>query len=229
PLLLGRRRRGGLGGLLLQCAVHPLVTTVVLRARRRNVPRFYAALQPPHRQIREAPSPCRAERRSVVGAYSQRQADLSENNLPRANVGSTIRTSTRYRLAASVSVSGSQRVPSAVRNQPLKSIDHSSLATVAGDTTSPCAIARWRRRRASTRPLRFRMSPIVEAAGQFTFGESRSNHALIFFDPKCGNRCRTAMTRSATQSDVACGQLAGAWLSSSNQRASPLSRRRFQT
>src|SRR5215467_7656445 len=49
-----------------------------------------------------------------------------------ANVGSTIRTSTRYLLAASLSVSGSQRVPSAVRNQPLKSIDHSSLATVAG-------------------------------------------------------------------------------------------------
>jgi hypothetical protein len=50
---------------------------------------------------------------------------------------------------------------------------------------------------------------------------------LIFFGPKCGNRRRAAMTRSATQSDVACGQLAAAWLSSSNQRGFPLSRRRF--
>jgi hypothetical protein len=73
------------------------------------------------------------------------------------------------------------------------------------------------------------MSPIVEVAGQLTFDESRSNHALIFFGPKCGNRRRTAMTRSATWADVACGQLAVAWLSSSNQRDSPLSRRRFQT
>jgi hypothetical protein len=146
-----------------------------------------------------------------------------------AHVGSTMRTSTRYRLAASVSVNGSQRVPSAVRNHPLKSIDHSSLAAVAGDITSPYAIARRRRRRPSTRPSRFRMSPIVEAAGQSTFGASRSSHALIFFGPKCGNRRRTAMTRSATRSDVACGQLAAAWLRSSNQRASPPSRRRFQT
>src|SRR5262249_45415438 len=56
-------------------------------------------------------------------------------------LGSTMRTSSRYRFAASVSVSGSQRVPSAVRNQPLKSIDHSSLGTAAGDITSPWAIA----------------------------------------------------------------------------------------
>src|SRR5262245_27990215 len=45
-LLLSRRRCGGFGGLLLQCTVHPLVTAVVLRARRRNVARFYAEVQP---------------------------------------------------------------------------------------------------------------------------------------------------------------------------------------
>src|SRR5215471_4739073 len=139
-----------------------------------------------------------------------------------AHVGSTIRTSSRYRLAASVSVRGSQRVPSAVRNQPLKSIDHSSLGALAGDITSPWAIARRRRGRSWIRPLRFKMSPMVEAAGHSTFGASSSSHALIFFGPKCGNRRRTAMMRSATRPDVAWGQFAVAWLSSSNQRASPL-------
>jgi hypothetical protein len=73
------------------------------------------------------------------------------------------------------------------------------------------------------------MSPIVDAAVQLTFGESPSNHALIFFGPKCENRRRAAITRSAAQSDVACGQLAAARLSSSNQRGFPLSRRRFHT
>jgi hypothetical protein len=51
----------------------------------------------------------------------------SRADLTPAHVGSTMRTSTRKRLAWSVIVRGSQRLPSAVRNQPLKSIDHSSL------------------------------------------------------------------------------------------------------
>src|SRR5262245_46143724 len=89
-----------------------------------------------------------------------------------------MRTSNKYRLAASVSVSGSQREPSAVRNQPLKSIDHSSFGAVAGEITSPCAIARRRRARPRTRPSRFRMSPIVEAAGHSTFGASSSQPRL---------------------------------------------------
>src|SRR5262245_55704654 len=58
PLLLGRRCSCRLRRLCLQCTVHALVTTVVLRARWRDVARLDAELQPPHRQCR-APSSAR--------------------------------------------------------------------------------------------------------------------------------------------------------------------------
>src|SRR3982750_3559852 len=76
-----------------------------------------------------------------------------------APVGSTMRTSMRKRLAESLRVSGSQRIPSPLRNQPLKSIAHSSLGVLAAATTSPCAIARRRLRLPPPPPLRNRPAP----------------------------------------------------------------------
>src|SRR5262249_56250378 len=54
-----------------------------------------------------------------------------------AHVGSTIRTSSRYRLAPSVSVSGSQRVPSAGPNHPLKAIHHSPVGALPAHIPPP--------------------------------------------------------------------------------------------
>jgi hypothetical protein len=98
---------------------------------------------------------------------------------------------------------GSQRSPEAMRNQPLKSIAHSSLGAVAGATISPCAIGRRDRRFVSTSPARFRMSPIVEGAGQASPGCFIWSHTLIFFAPKRGNLRRVATTASISRS---CGR-----------------------
>src|SRR5262249_38786933 len=46
-----------LGSLRFQCTVHQFVTAVVLRARRRDVARFYAELEPPHRHTDNAEGP----------------------------------------------------------------------------------------------------------------------------------------------------------------------------
>src|SRR5436189_1915970 len=77
-LLLARIRRGGLGGLRLQCSVHALVPAVVLRARRRDVARLHPELQPPNRQRREPAGTRRTEWRSVVGPDRVGQAGLLE-------------------------------------------------------------------------------------------------------------------------------------------------------
>jgi hypothetical protein len=146
-----------------------------------------------------------------------------------ASVGGTICVAIRYRLAASPTVSGSQRVPSRVRNQPLKSIDHSSFGAVAPVTISPCGHGRRRRGVGAISPARFKMSPIVEVAGQPPPGCSARSLARIFFGPNCGNRWRSATIAAISSAGVVCGRRAGARERSSNQRASPLSRRRRQT
>src|SRR4029078_12707817 len=142
--------------------MYPLVPAVVLRGGRRDIARLDAELEPPHRQRREPASSGRAERCPVFGAYRRRHAYVIENPLqsvsdagPRriddAHLDQKAAGLVRERRgvtasALSVIVSGSQRLPSYVRNQPLKSIDHSSLGACAGATTSPCAMARRRLR-----------------------------------------------------------------------------------
>lgn len=73
------------------------------------------------------------------------------------------------------------------------------------------------------------MSAIVETEGSRSSGSRLSSQARIFFGPYCGKRFRTATKRSPTAGSVACGQQDTAWLRSSNQPASPDSRRAFQT
>src|SRR5262245_59649679 len=82
-LLLGSRRRRRLGGQSLQRTMHALVATVVLRARRRDIARFDAEPQPPHRQHRQPARSRRAERCTVVGTYRRGQPDLRKNPLAR--------------------------------------------------------------------------------------------------------------------------------------------------
>src|ERR671925_140466 len=102
-------------------------------------------------------------------------------------VGSTTRAAMRYRVTVSSTLSGSQRVPSRVRNHPLKSIDHSPFGSLAPATISPCGHGRRRRGLAAIRPSRFRMSPIVEAAGQSTAGGAGGERfGRGFFGPQPG-------------------------------------------
>lgn len=93
----------------------------------------------------------------------------------------------------------------------------------------PCGRGRRRADRGVTIPWRFRMSPIVEAAGHAISGRSLASFAKIFFGPKRGNFLRIAMIDETSSSGVACGQRSGARENSSYQSSAPLSRRRFQT
>jgi hypothetical protein len=149
------------------------------------------------------PAPVRTEWRDPLSDRIASGRPISSNTRSRApltpaHCGSTIRTSIRYRLAASVIV---QRIAARPigRAKPALEIDPPFLVGRRGRRhTSPCAIARRRRRRASTRPLRFKTSPIVDAAGQATSGRARSSHAYdLLRAEKCGNRRRAAMMRSA--------------------------------
>jgi hypothetical protein len=93
-------------------------------------------------------------------------------------------------------VKGSQRLPSCVRNQPLKSIPHTSLAAATELSGDGDGNPRCRRLRRRTRPCRSRIRPIVLSAGQRSPGTSRSRTKLQFLrspsrvlDPHRHNRC----------------------------------------
>src|SRR5919205_990183 len=68
--------------------------------------------------------------RSARGSPYSQNVRSNHGRTPLA-VGATIRQQNTNRLHASAIVSGSHRVPSAVRNQPLKSAVHTSFGAVA--------------------------------------------------------------------------------------------------
>src|SRR5207249_3148443 len=72
-LLFGDRRCCRLRCLGLERAVHALMSAVVLRARRWNVARLDAELEPPYRQARKPASASRAKGGSIVGSYGRWQ------------------------------------------------------------------------------------------------------------------------------------------------------------
>ena len=125
-------------------------------------------------------------------------------------VGAVIRQSRRNRLCASEIVSGSQRWPSAVRNQPLKSAHQTSFGAVAAKNGRLAGSARRRRRRGWLSPSRRNKSPIVLAAGQAIVGRSLSNFARSFFGPQCGWRSRKPTIASAISSARPCVGRCGA-------------------
>jgi hypothetical protein len=127
---LGRCRGSRLGRPSLQCTVHVLVTAIVPRAGRLDVARVDTELEPPKPttpRARQHPSIRVALRcRSVshmAGQPHQRSVPSRPSRRPTWGRQSV-------HPVASVSVSGSQRAPSAVRNLPLESIDHSSSGAV---------------------------------------------------------------------------------------------------
>ncbi len=111
------------------------------------------------------------------------------------------------RLYASEIVSGSQRTPSAVRNQPLKSAHHVSL----GSPTEPNGCVRggtWARggRRGTVSPARVRMAPRVLATGQRCWMLcSSSGSGLSFLGPQLGWRALARSTAAHTSSAMALG------------------------
>src|SRR6516162_3513781 len=74
---VGRRHRG----LLLEGAVNPLVTAILLRLAGNDPLRPDAELEPPYRQPRQAARSGRGKRRTVVRTDRQRQPMLAERRL----------------------------------------------------------------------------------------------------------------------------------------------------
>src|SRR5947209_13541992 len=79
-LLFGRIRCRRLRGLLLQCAMHTLVPTVLLRRCRPNEVRLDPKLEPPRRQPRQTARSARAEWRSVITPDRNRQPVVSKRS-----------------------------------------------------------------------------------------------------------------------------------------------------
>jgi hypothetical protein len=104
----------------------------------------------------------------------------------------------------SVTVNGSQRIPSPVRNQPLKSADQLSFA--ADGSISGCLRdgSRARRDRGFDSPSRCRKSPIVLDAGQTISGRSCDKRANNLRGPQV-----RLCLRNATTASVIAGSIAG--------------------
>ena len=80
-LLFARAQRRRLRRLLRQRAVHPLVSTIVLRRSRTAEMRLDAQLQQPYRQSRKPTGARRSERRPVVGADRVGKPEVPEKAL----------------------------------------------------------------------------------------------------------------------------------------------------
>ncbi len=104
-----RRRRGR--GLRLQRAMHALMPAVLLRRGRMDEVRRDAELHPPNRQLGEAASAPRTERRAIVAADRQRQAVLAESPLKtRANALDGGGDNPQFDQKAAVTVGYRQRI-----------------------------------------------------------------------------------------------------------------------
>ena len=155
-----------------------------------------AELEPPHRQPRQSAGTGRAERRArcrsgspSAGRARGTPARTPGEPLPWSAAPPAPRSG--YRVTPSVSVKGSIRRPSRVRNQPLKSALHSSFGATAAtnaaslvDRTPPPLHRRDQpgrlqdARRSSRPPATSPRAP------------RRSNRARSLRGPKCGNRRR---------------------------------------
>ncbi len=170
PLLgppVGRRRRRR---RFLQRAVHPFMSSVLLRVAGLDALRHDAQLDPPHRQPRQPGHRARGERRPVVGAHHLRHPVLAkrrfEDGLHPLRVGLVHRLAAQQvTAAASVMVSGSIRSPSVVRIQPLKSAPTRRWARAHRPNGCCKAAPRRRFRRCRVSPSRSSIAPMVLAAG----------------------------------------------------------------
>jgi hypothetical protein len=107
-------------------------------------------------------------------------------------------------------VSGSQRVPSRVRNQPLKSMPHRSFGASTGANGRTTGKAPRRRRRGALSPSRRSSSPMLDGAGQLTSGRRSTSTARSFFGPQLGRSRRSSITAPAIASAIARPECTGA-------------------
>jgi hypothetical protein len=80
-LLSLRSRCWRFHGLVLQCAMQPLMSAILFRVTRLYALRHNPQLDPPHGKRRQSPGTCRGEGRPIVSTNSQRQPVLLENPL----------------------------------------------------------------------------------------------------------------------------------------------------
>ena len=203
PLLLRRRRRGRRGRLLLQRQMKPLMPPILLGMARINPIELDAELQPPDRQMRELARAGRRKRRArcpcaAPAATHSPETCAQTTAAPRARSGATIRQHNTNRLHASATVSGSHRVRSAVRNQPLKSAVQTSFGA--------CAAAKRLRQRHDIARAATRLTHALRGAtdrpscsppATRAAAAARSGSARSFFGPQCGCRRRSARIAAA--------------------------------
>jgi len=116
--------------------MHSLVPAILLRLAGRDPLRQHAGLDYLTDSCDSPPAPREHKCGPLSGAQPMRKAELAKRPPPaparhaRYRLCAIAWQRSRYRLWASLSVSGSQHWPSPVMNQPLKSMHHTSLAAV---------------------------------------------------------------------------------------------------
>jgi len=147
--------------------------------------------------------------RSASGRPYSRKARSKIGSTP-SRVGATMSQHNRKRLCASLSVSGSQRLPSRVRNQPLKSAHQTSLGPRASEKGCVTGSARRRRRRSGTSPRRLSRSPMLLAAGHCSCGCKRSRCAFSLRGPQSTRRFRSFTISASISGSSPCAGRSGA-------------------
>ena len=153
--------------------------------------------QTARRDSRPAPVVANGEPLSVRSArgnpYVAKRA-LEPRPHPDRAVGATMRQHSTNRLHASATVSGSQRVPSAVRNQPLKSAVQTSFGACAAASGCVSGTTYRSRRRGVLRPFAAQADrPSCSRAGQRCVRlPARRSSAAQFCGPQCGCARRSA-------------------------------------
>ena len=212
-LLLGapiafRRPRG----FSLQLAVHPLVRTVLVGTPRRVQHRLHPEF---HQADAHATNPAErvgaGKRHPVVTLHRLRHPILAKNPYehgPDPGHGGGAERLTREQIPTEALHHRERIAVVAIARAklPLKSTVITSPTARGSKTRRNGAAVARRRGRASTRPWRCRMSPIVDGCGHDVVGSTSHNRAYNFLGPHPYRR-RAATTRATTSSGVWCGQV----------------------
>ena len=190
--------------------MHALVPSVLLRLAGSDPLRLNPGLDHENRKPGQPSDAGGGERRTVVGAKPERQAEFAEGGVKHRPDVLGVAPGQRLtaQQIAAVRVGERQRfatAPSPVTNQPLKSMHQTSLAAPQWPNGALEGGLRRRSLRFTVRPSRSNKRPIVLAAGQSIEGACRSRKARTFKGPQVGCALRTATHRSPISRAIACG------------------------
>ncbi len=202
-LLLGRVRGRRARGLGLEGAMHALVATILLRGGRMDEVRLDAELDPPRRQSRQAAGAGRTKRRAIVATDGARQSLAAKRRRKdRLRSFDRRRHDPHLDQVATVAIGQCQRVDPAVVAGAEPAFEISRPLVIGGRNRRHRPPPVERRpaplHRRDQPPARWRISPIVEAAGQQVLGSpdcSRTTRSLR--GPKCGKRRRSEDDRTS--------------------------------